>query len=162
SSYTADRTEFLGRNGRIALPAGLAPGLALSGRVGAGLDPCAALQATLSIPPHGRAEIRIFLGQARDAGGARRLGRVHAGRNVDETLREVRRTWDGVLGGLRIKTPEPALDLLVNRWLLYQTLGCRIWGRSAFYQSGGAYGFRDQLQDALALVVPRREILREQ
>ncbi|HEX4440105.1 MAG TPA: glucoamylase family protein [Thermoanaerobaculia bacterium] len=162
ASFTADRTEFLGRNGRIGLPAGLAPGQSLSGRAGAGLDPCAALQAPLSLPPNGRAEIHIFLGQAKDAAEARRLLSVHRAKNVDESLREIRRMWDGVLGGLQVKTPDSALDLLVNRWLLYQALACRIWGRSAFYQSGGAFGFRDQLQDALALVVPRREILRDQ
>jgi cyclic beta-1,2-glucan synthetase len=162
ASFTADRTEFLGRNGRIGLPAGLAPGHGLSGRAGAGLDPCAALQAPVSLPPHGRAEIRILLGQAKDADEARRLVRVHRDKSGEEGIREVRRSWDSVLGGLQIKTPDTALDQLVNQWLLYQALSCRIWGRSAFYQSGGAFGFRDQLQDALALVVPRRDVLREQ
>jgi cyclic beta-1,2-glucan synthetase len=162
ASFTADRTEFLGRNGRIALPSALAPGRVLSGRAGPGLDPCAAMQVPLSLPPHGRAEIRIFLGQSKDADEARRLVRVHRGRDAEAAIRETRSHWDGVLGGLQIRTPDAALDLLVNRWLLYQALACRIWGRSAFYQSGGAFGFRDQLQDALALVVPRREILREQ
>ncbi|MGE5412669.1 MAG: GH36-type glycosyl hydrolase domain-containing protein [Syntrophomonadaceae bacterium] len=162
TAYTADRTEFLGRNGSPSLPSGLAPGLALSGRTGAALDPCAALQLRISLAPRARAEVRVFLGEARDAADARRLVREQRGKDAEATLRQIRRFWDGVLGGIQVKTPDASLDLLVNRWLLYQALSCRLWGRSAFYQSGGAYGFRDQLQDALAFAVTRRDLLREQ
>ena len=151
TSFTADRTEFLGRNGSAALPSGLAPGIALSGRVGPALDPCAALQRRVTIAPRARVELRVFLGEARDAAEARRLVTAQRAKDVDTTLREIRRFWDGVLGGLQVRTPDAALDLFVNRWLLYQALSCRIWGRSAFYQSGGAYGFRDQLQDVARL-----------
>ncbi len=162
TSFTADRTEFLGRNGSAALPSGLAPGLALSGRCGAALDPCAALQRRIPLAPGERAEVRVFLGEARDEAEARRLVTAHREKDADATLRQIRRFWDGVLGGLQIKTPDPALDVFVNRWLLYQALSCRLWGRTAFYQSGGAYGFRDQLQDALAFAVTGRDLLREQ
>ena len=82
--------------------------------------------------------------------------------SVDDVLAKITRHWDDVLGALEIKTPDASLNVLTNRWLLYQTLACRIWGRTAFYQAGGAYGFRDQLQDVMALVVARREVAREQ
>jgi cyclic beta-1,2-glucan synthetase len=162
SSYTADRTEFLGRNGSPALPSGLAPGLALSGRTGAGLDPCAALQVRIALPPKGRGAVRVLFGQGANVADARRLVAAARAKDFDATLRQIRRFWDGLLGGLQIKTPDASLDLFVNRWLLYQALSCRLWGRSAFYQSGGAYGFRDQLQDSLAFAVTRRDLLREQ
>jgi cyclic beta-1,2-glucan synthetase len=161
TSFTADRTEFLGRNGAAALPSGLAPGLGLSGRVGPALDPCAALQRRIELAPRGRGEVRVFLGQARDPADARRLVTLHRKKDPEETLRRIRDFWNGLAGGLQAKTPDPGLDLLVNRWLPYQTLSCRFWGRSAFYQSGGAYGFRDQLQDAMALAVARPDLLRE-
>ncbi|HKD18735.1 MAG TPA: phosphorylase, partial [Thermoanaerobaculia bacterium] len=162
TSYTADRTEFLGRNGSAALPSGLAPGLALSGRSGPALDPCAALQLRISLPAKGRAEVRVFFGQAKDTAEARRLIAKHREKDPAETLRLIRRFWDGLLGGVQVKTPDTTLDLFVNRWLLYQALSCRLWARSAFYQSSGAYGFRDQLQDSLAFAVTRRDLLREQ
>lgn len=162
SAFTADRGEFLGRNGSLAAPAGLAPEAALSGRTGAGLDPCAALQTTLSLAPGERTEILFLLGQETDRESARRLVLRYRAENPALLLREVRRRWEDVLGALQVRTPDASLDLMLNRWLLYQALGCRIWARSAFYQAGGAYGFRDQLQDALALAVSRREILRDQ
>ncbi|HYK40995.1 MAG TPA: glucoamylase family protein, partial [Thermoanaerobaculia bacterium] len=162
ASLTADRTEFLGRNGSIGLPSGLAAGVALSGRVGAGLDPCAAMRVPVSLPPGGTAVVGVFLGQGKDEADARRLVAAHRAKDSAETLREIRRRWDDLTGAVQVKTPDTTLDLLVNRWLLYQTVSCRIWGRTAFYQSSGAFGFRDQLQDSMALAVPRRDILRSQ
>jgi cyclic beta-1,2-glucan synthetase len=151
-TLTADRTEFLGRNGSAARPAALAR-TGLSGSTGPGLDPCAALMAPFSLRPGEEKEIVFVLGQAADIDAARGLVRRHVdpGR-VQATLDAVRRRWDGILGAVQVKTPDAALDLLLNRWLLYQVLSCRVWARSAFYQSGGAYGFRDQLQDVMALV----------
>jgi len=148
----ADRTEFLGRNGNLDSPAALKR-MGLSGRVEPGLDPCAALQASLELLPGQEREIVFILGEAADATAARLLvTRYREPGRVAATLAEVRRFWDQLLTTVQVRTPNPALDLLLNRWLLYQTLSCRILARSAFYQSGGAYGFRDQLQDVMALV----------
>ncbi len=157
TAWTADRTEFLGRDGSPDRPAGLARRHRLSGRVGAGLDPCGALQATIELPAGGRADVVFFLGEAASAEQARELIVRYRGRDVGAILRSVGEHWDGVLGTVQVRTPDRALDIVLNRWLLYQTLACRVWARSAFYQAGGAYGFRDQLQDvvALAVAVPR-------
>jgi cyclic beta-1,2-glucan synthetase len=161
TAWTADRTEFLGRNGGLDAPAGLAAGAALSQRAGAGLDPCAALQTFLRLAPGQRTEIVFLLGEGADAGEARRLVASYRLRNLDEALGEVTREWDDTLGALQVRTPDRAMDLMLNGWLLYQTLACRVRARAAFYQSGGAWGFRDQLQDVMALTVARREVTRE-
>ncbi|HSS44200.1 MAG TPA: glucoamylase family protein, partial [Thermoanaerobaculia bacterium] len=161
SAWTADRTEFLGRNGGLDAPAALAPGIALSGRVGAGLDPCAALQATLELAAGEKKEVLFLLGQAGDAAQAGRLVRRYRAEDLDACLASVRHFWDDILGTLQVSTPDRSMDLMLNRWLLYQTLACRVWARSAFYQASGAYGFRDQLQDVMALAVARREVARE-
>jgi cyclic beta-1,2-glucan synthetase len=151
-SFTADRTEFLGRNGSAADPAALGR-TGLSGATGAGLDPCAALMAPFELRPGEEKEIVFFLGQAENVDEARRLVRNYSRpEQVGAALEAVRRRWDKILGAVQVRTPDPAMDLLLNRWLLYQVLACRVWARSAFYQSSGAYGFRDQLQDVMALV----------
>jgi cyclic beta-1,2-glucan synthetase len=162
TAWTCDRTEFLGRNGGLDAPSGLAPGVVLSGRTGAGLDPCAALTSTLRLQPGEKKQILFFLGQAPDAEQARRLLKRYRAENLDGCLAAVAQQWDDVLGALQVETPDRSMDLMINRWLLYQTLACRIWGRSAFYQAGGAFGFRDQLQDVMALTVARREVARAQ
>jgi cyclic beta-1,2-glucan synthetase len=151
-TLTGDRTEFLGRNGSPAIPAALRRD-ALSGRVGAGLDPCAALRVAIELDPGAEEEVVFILGAAPDEATARTLLQCYKepGR-AETTLAAVRALWDRVLGAVHVETPEPALDVMINRWLPYQVLSCRLWGRTAFYQSGGAYGFRDQLQDVMALV----------
>ena len=161
TAWTSDRTEFLGRNGAPDRPAGLAHRHRLSGRVGAGLDPCGAVQATLELPTGGRADVVFLLGEAATAEQARELIVRYRGRDVSAILRSVGEHWDGVLGTVQVRTPDRALDIVLNRWLLYQTLACRMWARSAFYQAGGAYGFRDQLQDAVALAVAVPSLARQ-
>jgi len=160
TAWTADRTEFLGRNGTLDRPAALARGAVLSKRVGAGMDPCAALQAPVDLPAGGHAEVLFLLGQGEDAGSARELVLRYRAADLDAVLAEVATEWDDILGALQIRTPDRSMDLLVNRWLLYQALACRVRARSAFYQAGGAYGFRDQLQDVMALTVAAREVAR--
>ena len=162
TSFTGDRTEFLGRNGSPERPAALAGSQPLSGKLGAGLDPCAALQTTIDLPAGGRAEIRFFLGQTENAEKSRELITRYRSADLDKTLRDVNAQWDDILTATQVATPDPAMDVMLNRWLLYQTLSCRIWGRAAFYQLSGAYGFRDQLQDVMALTTAKREVTREQ
>ncbi|MFB3075877.1 MAG: GH36-type glycosyl hydrolase domain-containing protein [Candidatus Methylomirabilales bacterium] len=161
TSWTGDRLEFLGRNANLDHPASPERGTELSGKTGAGLDPCAALQTKVELEPGERTEVLFLLGQGDSRKEARSLVERYRKLNCDAVLREVQEHWNQVLGTVQVKTPEPSMDLLLNRWLLYQTLSCRIWSRSAFYQSGGAYGFRDQLQDGLALAVARPDIVRE-
>ena len=161
TSWTADRTEFLGRNGTPERPLALELGGELSGKVGAGLDPCAALQLSIELQAGERAEIVWFLGQTEGREQARRLLNRYRGADVNALLHEVTRRWDDVLGAVQVRTPERAMDVLLNRWVLYQTLVCRVWARAAFYQLSGAYGFRDQLQDVMALSVSARDVTRE-
>jgi cyclic beta-1,2-glucan synthetase len=161
TAWTGDRAEIIGRNGTLDHPALLERGGRPSGRVGAGLDPCAALQTVIEVPAGGREEIVFFLGQASSSVEARALLVRYRAEDLDLTLEAVRTHWDDILGAVQVKTPDRSMDLMLNRWLLYQTLGCRVWARSAFYQAGGAYGFRDQLQDVMALAVAKREVARE-
>jgi cyclic beta-1,2-glucan synthetase len=159
--WTGDRTEFLGRNGTLDHPAALEGREPLSGRVGAGLDPCAAIQSLVELPPSGRAEIVFLLGQGASVEEARMLVGRYRAIDVEALLQSVKTEWDDIVGAVQVRTPDRSMDVLLNRWLLYQTLVCRVWARSAFYQAGGAYGFRDQLQDVMALTVAKREVARE-
>ena len=160
-SHTSDRTEFLGRNGSPEAPAALRR-MSLSNRTGAGLDPCGALQTKFELRPGQEITLILLLGQADDVAQARRLiGRYREPAAVEQALAETRGWWDGLLTTVQVQTPVLSVDLMMNRWLLYQSLSCRIWGRSALYQSSGAYGFRDQLQDSLAFVYSAPEIAKE-
>jgi cyclic beta-1,2-glucan synthetase len=161
TSWSGDRLEFLGRNASLDHPASPERGKELSGKTGPGLDPCAALQSRLELEPGERAELLFLLGQGKDRQEARSLVERYRTVDGDALLREVRDHWDEVLGTVQVETPDASMNLLLNRWLLYQTLSCRIWARSAFYQSGGAYGFRDQLQDVMALAVAQPDLVRE-
>jgi cyclic beta-1,2-glucan synthetase len=159
-SLTADRTEFIGRNGSLSRPAALGRN-ALSNRTGAALDACGAIQVQVELPPSGEQIVIGLLGDTDDDAQIRTLiERYRDPQAVDDALGEVRRFWDGLLGTIVVRTPDRAMDLMLNRWLVYQTLACRIWGRSAFYQSSGAFGFRDQLQDSLALLASAPDIVR--
>ena len=146
-SFTTDRTEFIGRNRSLARPLALERTTPLSGKVGAGFDPCTALQTFVELQPGASAEVIFFLGQAESKEQVREL---------------LTRTWDTLLETVQVSTPEPTMDVLLNRWLLYQTLSSRVWARAAFYQLSGAYGFRDQLQDVMALSLANRKVAREQ
>jgi len=160
-AWTADRREFLGRNGSLSAPAALVEGAQLSGRTGSGLDPCAALQSRLVVPPGGAAQIVFLLGDADDEAAALALVERYRKADLDASLAEVRSFWKETLGVVQVKTPDRSMDLMLNGWLLYQTQVCRLWARSAFYQASGAYGFRDQLQDCMALTAVRPAATRE-
>ncbi|KPK65000.1 MAG: hypothetical protein AMS21_05885, partial [Gemmatimonas sp. SG8_38_2] len=161
ASWTCDRLDFLGRNASLDHPASLERGDELSGKVGATLDPCAALQTEMELQPGERAEVLFLLGQGDSPEQSRALIERYRGADTTALLSQVEKRWDTVLGTVQVSTPDPSMDVLLNRWLLYETLSCRLWSRSAFYQSGGAYGFRDQLQDVMALLVARPDIARE-
>ena len=161
TTWTADRTEFLGRNGGPDRPAGLNRGHLLGGTAGAGLDPCAALQTSFELPDGEQTRVLVLLGEADGAAAAAAL--IERGRTADHEalLRDVSGFWDSAQGTVQVRTPDRSMDILLNGWLIYQTLACRLWARTAFYQAGGAYGFRDQLQDVIALVTAKRDLARE-
>ncbi|MEX0952224.1 MAG: glucoamylase family protein [Nitriliruptoraceae bacterium] len=161
TSWTADRLEFLGRNENLDAPVAPGRGADLSGRTGAGLDPCAALRTEFELSPGQDVEVLFLLGEAEAAPEARELIERFRAADLDRVLQEVGQQWDDVLGQIQVRTPSRSMDLLLNRWLGYQTLSCRIWARTGFHQSGGAYGFRDQLQDMLAIAHSRPDLVRE-
>jgi cellobiose phosphorylase len=160
-TVTGDRNEFLGRNGSLAAPAALRRE-ALSGRCGAGLDPCSAIQRPVTLAVGGETRIVFRLGLGHDAADAQQLAMRHRGGDAARReLEAVQAHWTQTLGAVQVRTPEPALDLLANGWLLYQTIACRYHARSGYYQSGGAYGFRDQLQDTMAMLHAEPALARE-
>ena len=161
TAWTCDRTEFLGRNGGFQNPAALQRGAILSSRTGAGLDPCAVLQTKLELLPDQHVELVFFLGQADNRESARSLLYRLRATTAHEILDEAKHNWSKLLTGVQVRTPDAAMDIMLNGWLLYQTLACRYWARAGFYQAGGAYGFRDQLQDSMAIALMAPEMARE-
>ncbi|GAA0714799.1 GH36-type glycosyl hydrolase domain-containing protein [Dokdonella soli] len=161
-TLTGDRSEFIGRNGNMRQPAAMGR-VSLSGRVGARLDPCGAIQIPLELADSESRTLIFRLGAGRDQTEAtatvRRFRRSGSARNSFEASNA---RWAQLLGAVVVDTPDHALNALANGWLLYQVISCRLWGRSGFYQSGGAFGFRDQLQDAMALVHAAPHLLRAQ
>jgi len=161
-SVTGNRTEFIGRNGSLASPAAMRR-KRLSGRAGAGLDPCAAIQTRIELAEGQEREIVFVFGAAGNTDEAQQLIQKYGGRaGARQALETVWEHWNHTLGAVHVETPDPALDVLANGWLVYQTISCRLWGRSGYYQSGGAYGFRDQLQDTMALIHATPWLAREQ
>ncbi|MBU1331599.1 MAG: cyclic beta 1-2 glucan synthetase [Gammaproteobacteria bacterium] len=151
-TVSADRSEFLGRNGNLNAPAAMSKPH-LSGRTGGGLDPCAAIQVAFELADGGNRDIIFRLGAGRTVSCARHLAQTYRSNSAAAcVLKTVRRYWCTTLNTIQIKTPEPAIDVLVNGWLMYQVIASRFWARSGYYQSGGAYGFRDQLQDSMAML----------
>ena len=159
---SGNRTEFLGRNGTLKDPA-VMKRLHLSGKVGAGMDPCAAIQVPFDLVDGEEKKIVFILGVGQNLNEAQRLVQIfNDSIAAEDALKAVQKYWDKTLNAVQIKTPDPSLNILANGWLLYQTLACRIWARTGYYQSGGAFGFRDQLQDVMALIHARPGFAREQ
>ncbi len=161
-SISGSRTEFIGRNGSLASPAAMRR-KRLSGRTGAGIDPCAALQVPITLRENEEREFVFVFGTANNVDEARHYIQRFSGRaGAGQALDAVHEYWNHTLGAVQVETPDAALNILSNGWLLYQTISCRLWGRSGYYQSGGAYGFRDQLQDTMALIHAAPWLAREQ
>ncbi len=157
TSRTCDRAEVLGRTGSLAAPARLS---GLSGRAGPGLDPCAALQRRIVLLPGQKAEAVFQLGQAASVEDARALILATRTSDAGQALADVKAFWADLLGKVHVRTPDRAFDIMLNGWLLYQTVACRLWARAGFYQASGAYGFRDQLQDGMAVAALQPEMTR--
>ncbi|HEY4154361.1 MAG TPA: glucoamylase family protein, partial [Puia sp.] len=161
-TFTCDRIEFLGRNGTYKNPEALNKAK-LSGRAGAGMDACAAIQSVLDLADGEERELVFRLGSGPDTYSALKTAKKFRGSlTAQNTLEKVKAFWQKTLGVVQVNSPDPTINYLCNGWLNYQTLASRIWGRSGFYQSGGAFGFRDQLQDVLSLLHNRPDLVRQQ
>lgn len=160
TNWSGDRREFLGPYGSLDSPQALLRGSLLSNRTGAGLDPCSAMQTRLRIEPGASVELTILIGAASTVEQAQDLILFYRTQSASKVLAEVKAHWKDTLQQTQVKTPNRSLDIMLNGWLLYQTIACRMWARSGFYQASGAFGFRDQLQDSMALLAARPELAR--
>ena len=160
-TFSGDRVEFVGRNGTLRNPAAMTRSH-LSNKAGAALDPCAAIQIALELADGEERETIFRLGAGRNLNDARKVvQRCRGAAAAHEALEKVKQFWQQTLGAVRVETPDPSVNVLANGWLLYQTLACRVWARSGYYQSGGAFGFRDQLQDVMALIHAKPQLVRD-
>jgi len=161
-TFTGDRTEFIGRNGNINRPDVMSR-ISLSGKTGAVLDPCGAMQVSFTISPGQEHEVIFRLGAGKNYDDANKIIQKYRGRYAaNDALERVKNYWQSIIERLQIETPNQTLDIIANGWLMYQTISSRLWARSGYYQSGGAYGFRDQLQDVLAVIQTEPLIARKQ
>ena len=154
--WTCDRSEFFNQAGQLSWPN------TLGQRSGSGLDPCGALASSFTLAPGEIFGFTFIVGHAADAVQAEHLATTWLHQDVPQALRRVKTFWSDLLGHIQVATPDPLFDALVNRWLLYQTLTSRLWSKAGFYQAGGAFGFRDQLQDSMAFAVVAPDRLRQQ
>ncbi|KPN90561.1 GH36-type glycosyl hydrolase domain-containing protein [Pseudomonas nunensis] len=151
-SISGDRTEFIGRNGSLESPSAMQHA-GLSGRIGAGLDPCAAIQVTVALADGESTEVVLRMGAEKSVPAATQLVQRYRGVQVAAAeLQKVREHWRSLLSVIQVQTPAASFDVMVNGWLMYQVIACRFLARSGYYQSGGAIGFRDQLQDSMAMI----------
>lgn len=160
TSMTGNRRFVFGEANKVSAPAGLLDPKGLSGEFGGGYDPCLALQQVVSLPANGSADIVLTFGAADSAVLAREFVTKYRGISVDDTVKRVETFWADILGAVRVETPDPSFDVMMNGWLLYQTLSCRLFARAGFYQASGAYGFRDQLQDGMTAALVRPDLTR--
>jgi cyclic beta-1,2-glucan synthetase len=160
SSWTGDRREFLGTYGNLNAPQALLDGGKLSNRIGAGMDPCSVLQTQIKVKPGETIEILILLGTGANIQDAQTLIARYRNIETNDVLTSIKEFWRETLGQVQVKSPDRSFDIMMNGWLLYQTLACRMWARSGFYQASGAFGFRDQLQDSMALLTAQPDIAR--
>ncbi len=161
--FTCDCGSFIGWRRSTSFPVALTDGERLDGEAGSGTDPCAAFQVTLAVAPRGTVELAFLLGEAAGETTAPELiARYRQPDAISRALSDVREFWRELVSTVQVETPAPAIDIMVNGWLPYQALSCRLWGRSAFYQSGGAFGFRDQLQDSAGMIYLRPDLTRAQ
>jgi len=160
TGWTASREEFLGRFGSLMAPRALADRANLGQWSGAGADPCMALQRNVTVSPRASATMTVLMGAATSEAAAREMVAKYRGIDCNQLLAEVQRRWERDLGAVKVETPDPSFDVMLNGWLLYQTMACRLWSRSGFYQASGAYGFRDQLQDTMAVATARPDLAR--
>ena len=162
SSCTGDRVEFLGIGGDLKNPKALSRE-GLSNRTGVGYDPCAAVQVHIELDIGQERELVFLLGQVSEESRAYEIAAHYKSpENCRKSLQQVKKRWEDITGAIRVKTPDSTMDLMLNYWLMYQTISCRLWARTAFYQSGGAFGFRDQLQDAINVVYAMPDLTRRQ
>ena len=161
-NITTDRTEFLGRMGSMRAPAALRR-IGLESSVNAGVDPCAVIQLHVDLAPGAMEEVFFLIGEGKDrAESLALIGQIQTRAGVEAIWDSVQRQWDDILNAIVVETPDAGMNLMLNRWLMYQTMACRLWGRTALYQSSGAFGFRDQLQDVMALLHTRPDLARSQ